>query len=271
MNSPKITVLCTVYNGIKYFDRAIPSILSQTYENFEFLIINDGSNDGTLEKLLKIEDPRVKVIDAGRLGRIKAMNFGISLAKTDLIAVQDFDDVSFSDRLQIQSDFMMKNSEVVWCGGAYINKNESRNENYTVNLPLVHNQIVNHMAHSIPFAHTLVMFRKSAVQSVGLYEDISDSLEDFRLALRLAQNGFKLGNVKDVLGVHHAHSESFWNSTIKYKNRQNSIRKLQLEAIKTLDIPKWKVIYPIGRFVYHKFPSKLKKIIRTKVVGVNES
>lgn len=272
MQQPKITVLCTVYNGAKYLDRAVPSILEQSYRNFEFLIINDGSTDETHNFLAKIskEDSRVRVLNPGRLGRINALNFGIEQATTELVAIQDFDDISFRDRLEKQVAFMDSNPTIVWSCGAYILKNASRNETYTVFPPTNHSEIIKHFAHSIPFAHTLVMVRKSIIQEVGGYPPISDSLEDLRLCLRLAQKGYQIANICDVIGIHHAHSESFWNANFKYQERQKSIRQLQLEAIKTLKLPFWMYIYPLGRYIYSILPTSLKRFLRRSVIGVKE-
>jgi glycosyltransferase EpsE len=268
----KITVLCTVYNGERYFDRAIPSILNQTYGYFDFLIINDGSNDNTLIKLLEIQrlDSRVKIVDAGRLGRVKALNYGISIAETELIAIQDFDDISYPTRLENQVKFMVSNPEVCWLGTAGKNVNLNRNEEKINVFPIGHNEIVRTMAHSIPYDHTTVMFRKNAVIEAGGYEDtFGAGVEDFLLSIKVAMKGYKFANLEKVLGEHMEHPESFWNNNHSYMERQRKIQKVQIYAIRELKLPFWMYVYPFGRYFYGYLPNWLKRAVRI-LIGKKE-
>lgn len=260
----KVTVLCTVFNGSKYFDRAIPSILDQTYSNFEFLIINDGSEDDTMEKLTLWEqkDTRIRVINCERMGRVKALNFGVKIAKTSLIANQDFDDISYPTRLENQVSFMQINEDIAWCGTAGIVVKENRNgEIFTNHFPLDHKSILSTMAHSIPFDHTTVIYRREAVLDVGGYPDFG-GIEDFRLSILLAKKGYKIANLPQVLGEHLEHSESYWNTNLKYRQRQMALQKAQFEAIRDLNLPLWTNIYPLGRYFYYWLPNSLKTRIR---------
>ena len=81
--TPRVSVVSTVYNGEPYLDRAIPGILAQTYTDFEFILVDDGSTDNTLAALRQVEasDPRVRVFTPGRLGVATAYNFGVTQAR----------------------------------------------------------------------------------------------------------------------------------------------------------------------------------------------
>src|SRR5439155_14541875 len=94
--TPKISVVTTVYNGEPYFDRAIPGILAQTFEDFEFILVDDGSTDRSLERLRELSrsDPRVRVFAPGRLGAAAAYNYGVAQATGEYVGRQDFDDRS---------------------------------------------------------------------------------------------------------------------------------------------------------------------------------
>ena len=99
---PEITVLMTIYNEEKYVKEAIFSILNQTYADFEFLIINDGSTDQSLQIIQEIFDDRIKIINKENQGLTKSLNFGIKISKGRFIARQDADDYSHPERLEKQ-------------------------------------------------------------------------------------------------------------------------------------------------------------------------
>ena len=111
MSKPLVSVLMAVYNGEKYLLEAIESILNQTYTNFEFLIINDGSTDSTEEIILSYSDQRIRYIkNEQNLKLIASLNKGLDLAKGKYIARMDADDISLPDRLEKQVNFLERNS-----------------------------------------------------------------------------------------------------------------------------------------------------------------
>ncbi|ENJ6565101.1 TPA: glycosyltransferase family 2 protein [Proteus mirabilis] len=109
-NMPKITVLMSVYNDEKYLQESIDSILNQTFKEFEFLVINDGSTDNSLSILKENakKDPRIKlIINEQNIGLIASLNKGLQLASCDLVARMDSDDIAVSTRLEAQYQFML--------------------------------------------------------------------------------------------------------------------------------------------------------------------
>ena len=114
---PKVTVLMPVYNGEKYLKKAIDSILCQTFKEFEFLIINDGSTDKSVEMIKTYSDPRIRLVEnEENLGLIATLNKGIDLARGKYIARMDQDDISLPERLVKQIAFMDTHPEVGVCG-----------------------------------------------------------------------------------------------------------------------------------------------------------
>src|SRR5688572_2119038 len=106
---PKVSVILPVYNGEKYLREAIESILCQTYEDFEFIIINDGSTDKSEEIILSYKDGRIVYSkNEFNKGLIYSLNKSIELASGELIARMDADDIAFPDRLQKQVDYFEK-------------------------------------------------------------------------------------------------------------------------------------------------------------------
>lgn len=115
--NPKVTVLMPVYNGEKYLREAIESILNQTYKDFEFLIINDGSTDGTVEIIESYDDSRIRLVhNEKNLKLVATLNKGLQLASGEFIARMDGDDISLPERLEKQVAFMDANPVVGICG-----------------------------------------------------------------------------------------------------------------------------------------------------------
>ncbi len=114
----KLSVIMPVYNGQDFVSKAIESILGQTFSDFEFIIINDGSTDRTLKILESYQkkDKRIVLLNQENKGIAKSLNRGIAKAKGDYIARQDADDISFPDRLRNQVEFLDNNKDVGFLG-----------------------------------------------------------------------------------------------------------------------------------------------------------
>lgn len=268
---PRISVISSVYNGGGCRDRAAPSILTQSLIDFEWVIVDDGSDDETPRVLAELAacDARVRVLSAGRLGRAAALNLAVDNARSDYIANQDFDDVSGRERLALQTAFLDRHPEVGWLGGYYILIDEIRGERY-VRMPATsHQGILREMAKNIPFAHTTVMFRKQAWADAGGYPAVAN-LVDFRLAIALACCGWRLANLPEVLGTHYIHASSFWHRNFQYRDRQLDLAAAQRQAIRKLGLPGWMHIWPLARYVYGYLPNRLKRDMRRALIGSRE-
>src|SRR5580698_9685158 len=110
INNPKVTVLMPVYNGEKYIKEALESILQQTFIDFEFLIINDGSTDNSVSIIKSFNDNRIRLIhNEKNSGLVYSLNKGIGLSNGEYIARMDCDDVSIPERLEKQVGFLNSN------------------------------------------------------------------------------------------------------------------------------------------------------------------
>ncbi len=167
--TPRVSVVTTVYNGEPYVDRAIPGILGQTFDDFEWILVDDGSEDRTPEILQELarRDSRVRVFSPGRQGVAVAANYGVRQARGEYIARQDFDDRSYPARLQLQVALLDAQPKVGLVGGHYILVDENRGERYVRMPPDGHSEIIASMAKGIPFANTLVTFRRPAILGQG--------------------------------------------------------------------------------------------------------
>lgn len=267
-----ISIISTVYNGEKYFDRAIPSILAQDYKDFEYIIVDDGSKDNTLSMLREIEkeDNRIKVFSSGKLGRPEALNYAVKHCSYDYIAQQDFDDISYPNRLRTQLEYLQNHNDIGWVGSWYNVKNSISNQSFTRKVPENHNEIIKYCARAIPFAHTLVMFKKQAWQEAGYYP-LYDDIEDFRLCINIAKQGYIIANIPVSLGIHFIHQNSFWHTNFKYIKRQKTLAQVQRKAINDLNLPFWMHIYPAGRLLYARLNPSFRKSIRRLLGGSKEA
>lgn len=113
---PQISVIMSVYNGEKYLREAIDSILNQTFTHFEFIIVNDGSTDKSLNIIKSYNGSRIILVQQENKGLAAALNEGIKIAKGKYIAMMDADDISLPTRLEKQIQFMEAHPEYVAIG-----------------------------------------------------------------------------------------------------------------------------------------------------------
>lgn len=198
--TPKVTVLMPVYNGERYLREAIDSILSQTFQDFEFLIINDGSTDSTREIICYYDDPRIRLLDNEcNLGLTRSLNKGLKLAEGEFIARQDGDDISEPERLAKQVAFLDTQPEVALVGTFYKMIDDRGNLIGKEKKPTNYTQICWDLLFCCTFIHTSVMFRKSTIQEqIGFYNEAVIYAQDYDLWCRIARS-LKVVNISEYL------------------------------------------------------------------------
>ena len=195
MKNPIISVVLSVYNAQKYLAEAIESILNQTYSNFEFIIINDGSTDKSLEIIKNYNDKRIVLISRENRGLIESLNEGISQAKGKYIARMDADDISLPKRFEEQVAFMERNLDIGICGTAVIGFGEAIEESIW-KLSSSNNTIKTELLFSSCFAHPTVMIRRELIVKHNLfYNKAFIHSEDFELWTRMSEYT-KFANLK---------------------------------------------------------------------------
>ena len=163
------TVFTPTFNRATTIGRVHASLMRQTFTDFEWVLVNDGSQDRTEEILRDLEkrDSRVRVFSPGRLGITGAANFGVNQARGEYVARQDFDDRSYPDRLRLQVAVLDANPRIGVVGGHYLVIDQNRNERYVRMPPSEHEDIIPAMARAIPMANTIAMFRKRVWTEAG--------------------------------------------------------------------------------------------------------
>ena len=217
--NPLVSVLMSVYNGDRYLNEAVESILSQTYEDFEFIIINDGSTDQTKEILSSFSeiDHRIRVFHQENHGLIFSLNKGLELARGKYVARMDADDISLPRRLEEQINYLRANPDVGVLGTQMeiINENGKKIGKYQV--PCSHNLIIWQVLFGRPFAHPSVMFKKSIIEQVGGYSKKYTHAEDLELWSRLVGKT-QFRNLSESLCKYRALSNSI---SVKYEDIQS--------------------------------------------------
>jgi glycosyltransferase involved in cell wall biosynthesis len=183
---PFVTVLMPIYNGSEFLGEAIESILNQTYSDFEFLIIDDGSTDQSIDLIKTYDDPRIRLImNKKNIGQSATLNKGLDLARGEYIARMDQDDISIPERIKKQLKFMENNSDVDVCGswlqlfGKYNGINQLPIDSEKIKVNLLTNQNL---------AHPTVMIRKSTLVKYDFNYNPNYSIaQDYDLWIRMSE------------------------------------------------------------------------------------
>ena len=212
--SPFISVLMPVFNGEQFLNEAINSILEQTHQNFEFIIINNGSVDNTEQIIKNYSDKRIKYYYKKNTGLVDALNFGVELCTGEWIARFDSDDVAFRNRLEIQIKHIDTETVVIGSGADIIDE-------YGViisklnQIPVHHNSIIDNILNGrASIIHPTVLIRKEKLVAVGGYNKLFEHAEDINLWLCISRTG-KIKNIA--------------TSLIKLRKHNNNVSILNLQ------------------------------------------
>ena len=190
---PKISVVMSVYNGEHYLRQAVESILDQTFSDFEFIIVDDGSTDSTWDIITEYanRDQRIVLVpNEENIGLTKSLNKGLALAQGEYVARQDADDVSYSERFEKQVTLLDKYPEVVLlsCNIELINSEGSLVRKYQPacepNLVAWYLLFYNHLG-----GHSQVMFRRKSAMNLGGYCETYRCTQDYEFWCRLVRVG----------------------------------------------------------------------------------
>ena len=163
-----------------FLAEAVQSVLTQTFSDFEFVIINDGSTDNSSQILKQFNDPRIRIIDQTNRGLIASLNKGIELSQGQYIARMDVDDRCEPDRFALQVRFLDRNPQIALLGGAIAMMDEPGNPLVAhIDFPLTHQELWASIGRAPwVFCHPAVMYRRDAAMEVGMYRADFQHAED---------------------------------------------------------------------------------------------
>ena len=220
MTQPLVSVVMSVHNGAEFLGESVESILKQSFGDFVFIVIDDGSSDRTPQILRDYAhaDNRVRVHTQNNLGLAASLNRGWRLAHGELVARMDADDVAKPERIARQVEFLNDHPQVAVLGTAceFINRNGGRR--YPMPLPAEDEDIKKTLFRGNCLAHPAVVIRKSTLMETGGYREAFAHAQDYDLWLRVAER-HELANLTDPLLDYRIHAE------------QTSLRHMRQQAV----------------------------------------
>ncbi|HEY2580492.1 MAG TPA: glycosyltransferase [Mucilaginibacter sp.] len=257
-----LTVLMPVYNAERFLESAIDSILNQTFTDFEFLIIDDGSTDKSVNIIRSYTDKRIRFYqNEENLGISATLNKGIQLATTELIARMDSDDISYHERLQKQYDFITANPDgglyscwvrVIGQENQFIRQDNFNSDYYYYNLTFI-----------CWIYHPTIIFRKEAAQDVGMYTE--PFAEDFELFWQLSRK-YKIYNLSEVLLDYRVTDQSL-HQVLKKKEYADAQKKMLLRNFRYYGGEEYTISENFVDCLQHNFEPLLKEQSAVRVMA----
>jgi glycosyltransferase involved in cell wall biosynthesis len=210
MSVPALTVLLPVYNGERFLPEAIESILGQSFSDFEFIVINDGSRDrsGDIISRYAKRDRRIRVFEQDNRGLVATLNRGIELARAPLIARMDADDISLPRRFELQLERFATQAKLAVVGG-FVNIVDQAGRFVRLgDYPVGGEELRRFLLDGAPLAHPTVIMRRNVLATVGGYRGIYQHAEDYDLWLRIHSAGYEIENVPSPVLNYRQHVES---------------------------------------------------------------
>lgn len=241
MEGPALSVILPVYNGGAYLAASIQCILDQTFTDFELIIIDDGSTDKSGDVIRGFSDDRIRVITQVNQGLARTLNTGIAAAQAPLIARQDQDDISLSDRFAKQIAFLRTHPEIQLLGTWATITDQSGNAINVHEHPTDDEEIRFQLLFDNPFVHASVMFTRSLFDTVGGYDPDPAVFEDFDLWSRM---------------VRHTRTANLPEHLVLYREVSTSISRISTVSAE-------RVLEQRRRNLHHFFPGAPSDLLAT--------
>jgi glycosyltransferase involved in cell wall biosynthesis len=206
-----ISILLAVYNGEKYMNQSIDSIINQTFKDWELLIGFNGTTDGSKDIASSYSDDRIKIFNYGKdKGKAKTLNKLIKEAKYDWCAIQDDDDIWLPEKLEKQF-YQLDYFDVIGTLITYIDENNTHHG--SPNLATDHEKIKSKSLSGInQIANSSAVFRKQDALEIGVWGESLDGIEDFDFWIKMLRKGCFFYNIPECLVLHRIHKDSNFNT-----------------------------------------------------------
>ena len=200
MADPLVSVVMSVYNGLPYLEEAVESVLDQTFEDFEFIIINDGSTDGSkaLLEALAASDERIGLVHQENQGLTKSLNRGLEMARGTRVARMDADDLAHPERFERQLQFLRTHPEVGMLGTRTEFIDEAGEVSGKWRVPVAQDAITWHLLFNTCICHSSLMADRAVLEKLGGYAKWATTAQDYELFTR-AIFETQIANLPEVL------------------------------------------------------------------------
>lgn len=274
MNTELISIICTVKNAEQTIAKTIESVINQSYKNWELIIVDDGSTDGTIEILKKYEltDERIVVIETEGIDRGRALNKAIQNTNGKYICNIDADDLIHPLKLEIQYNCMKEHPEYFLLSTEsqiiYENETPEWSEINVNSKEFKIEKINNSIFFDNPIGHSSIMMKKDNLLQIGCYNEDRKSQLDYELWLRAYCNNLKLGKINEKLTAKRIHKNQ------SYENKKRLLyiyrnAKLKINYILKNDQKKRYILLAIILFILGLLPFKVRSIIRNLFTKLN--
>jgi glycosyltransferase involved in cell wall biosynthesis len=217
---PQVTVIMAAHNAEAYVGRALRSLQAQTFRDFEVVVVDDASTDGTAQVVAGMDDPRVVLVHlTANVGPAAARNVALKRARAPLVAVLDADDVAWPQRLEAQVAFLAAHPEVDVLGGQIRVIDQNGRVLGRRLYPLGHSEIVRSLPRLDPLAHSTVTARTAVVRAAGGYPPLPQS-QDYALWCVLARRDAVFANLPLPLCDYRVHPQS-----MKHMRTRQTLRR----------------------------------------------
>lgn len=269
MTTPTVSVVTGVYNAERWIQGALDSILGQIFDDFEYIIVNDGSTDNTQEILDRYQksDRRLRVVHQVNLGAAQALNKGIRLSRGKYIAILDADDFALSRRLEREVEFLELHPKHGLIGGHEIAVDVESGQVWLVRFPEKDIELRRSWVWRQKFAHSAIMMRRDAVERTGLYKENMTVGFDPDLWARIAAQ-YLVANISEPVVVRRHHSSSLSRSTriarllIQLQLNAKAVRRLSLSPIHYLALGVPLMYF----FLQHRFVRRMRRGFRQEEI-----
>ena len=277
----KVSIILSVFNGEKWIDECIKNTLRQSLNNYEFLIVNDGSTDSTGDKIIEHANKSniIRYLPKQHTGLTDSLNYALKFASGKWIARIDVDDTSSPDRLLKQLDFVEKNKNIILLGSNFYVRNNQR-ISFKSNLPSENNKLIYRLKNMKGFfPHSSAFFSREKALKVGGYRKVFKKAQDHDLWIRLSEIG-EISCFQEHLVEINEHSERISNSKSGWSQyiyaftsitshylRINGEKILDNQINNNTDLFLQNVNHFLEKNNFYKledFKKKLKKIIKEK-------
>lgn len=266
MIQPVVSVLMPAFNAEKYIAQAIESILQQSFSEFELIILNDGSSDGTLGIINQFHDLRIRLIDLEKnQGLVNARNRLVEEARGKYIAFLDADDIALPKRLKSQVEFLNLGTADL-CGGSYYSFYEGKGKTKSSKERYTDADIRALITISSPLCNPAVMGRAELFKKFP-YRTGRDCAEDYSLWAELALAGYRFANLKEKLITYRIHDKQ--TSQVQNAETNAIFSKSREEYIAGLGISAKLCPRPMRFFYRMKIAVPFLKQLNQKIPGIS--
>ena len=260
--SPAVSVLTTVHNGRELLPLTVASVLAQSLRDFEYVIVDDGSTDGTTAYLRSLDDPRIRVLEPGRIGRGSALNLGLQACRADCVAVLDADDLAAPCRLEVQTQALARHPEIDVLGSDFVLSPDGLPIEAPTDPPA---RVIEprELIRRGPISHTSVLMRRGVILAAGGYDAGRANLYDLDLWVRLASNGAVLARLQVPLVFKRLHAGQSFERPRRLRYVLGTAR-LRLSAFRRFSRSPLDLVWIAAGLAYGLLPGPIRRRLNRK-------